>query len=376
MLRMKKNFIGLALVASVLAGCQTAPKDTAFEDVKVDESTDFDAMFPGYGSDRRPASNLEPIFKELFEALSAASKGTHKFSKSGNNLRTQFVRFANNWKGEGADQLEVLRNSKRAGLTKKQRLAPGADVLTEKELEGLTGTVQARIADAFLTETRLKDYPSLSGVASKTREAVASLGKADATSGTSNSMNKLMTVNRPGAISAADQARVDKIIEKNQRLAESLNEAFNSMGEVDPHFKSPDGKNMILQTKLKAGKLYRLTGDSHLLPSTCENLVGDKGAALKAYNDMFDNILKDLDDAKLPKDPKTGRILCKNMAEMTAWSVAKYQSTKLGRTGLAAWTAVQEMTFCNYIKEDTAGAARKLASANNGDLGKMPECKQ
>ncbi len=377
MLRMKNGLVGFAVVASILSGCQSAQKTS----VGYDNVAEEDLNFPGYGSDRTPAGTT-PIFDEVFKALRETSvivgTGAQRKTVSGSAELLRYInrldKLAIKDASGNLSQISDLRQAKlaremeefRAGRRKTKPLKGRDDVLNEADVKGLSPEVQAKIARDFLQQKEFRDLAGLNAIRKKVDTEVAKLADSDAATNklTGSQKQKLLTD------SNGNTRDINAKIATNVELSKQWNElkaGFATMAEQDAYFASTEGKLLINNTRKEAGRIYNLTGMSHLTGKTCENL--NKEAMQEYYKLLRDMRIQ----FEKYTDASGGRIKCKNVGEISAWVAAKFQE-RLGRTGVSAWTAVREMTVCEYIHPTTGTGARNLASARGSNLGSAPGC--
>jgi hypothetical protein len=358
MLRMNKNFIGLAVLATLLAGCQTAQINN--DDYK---TVNLDEMFPGYGADRRPA-NVTPILKEVHAALQgvkmAARAGATEVS-----AQKELLNYVNRLRSE---EVTALKQAKAASTGKDAKSVR----LTAEDMSGLSASTQAKIAADFLSSKGLQDLPQLNAIRAKVQDEMARIGGTDARTADAAMAAKLKS----------SSAAIDKNVKMRNaqnsaaKNSSSLQVAFKDLEDVLVRAAAGEKEAVELRRELfalrkTAGEVWEVTGDSHLIPETCENL---DATTLPQYRKLLADIRDEFRGfSKRGPDGRYQRIACKNKDEITAYVAAKFQDA-LGRRGVSALTAVQEMTFCNYLKTDVGNAARKLASVNGGVVSKAPDC--
>jgi hypothetical protein len=371
----------MAVVAGLLAGCQTAQKQDSYGNV------DFDAMFPGYGSDRestRSPASAEPLFEMVLKEL--AKVKIAKISGGSTEVATKdFLRFINKSKGP---EVSRVKNEVFAELDAAARKEKGwkraEDVkLDETTIKRVSESAQIEISGAYLRQKSMMDLPQLNALrdnVEKARFVAAGFDAKDFREAQNAKLLKDNTV-QPGKQGFSEQTT--RTVQQNsqniidgQIKAGKLNASFNTLEKVLTEAARENGdagakevRKLIEDMKIAAGRVWQATGDSHLIPETCENLDVE---TLKSYTQLLRDIRKEFDS--YPK-AENGRVKCSNIADITAWVAAKFQQS-LGRRGVSAWTAVQEMTFCNYLKTDVATASRKMASINGGDVPEKVECKQ
>jgi hypothetical protein len=354
---MKKSFVGFALVASLLAGCQTAQKSNEYETVNLDE------MFPGYGTDRRPA-NVTPLLDDVYKALAnvsiAGKAGAKEVSAQAelltyvNRLRSEEVRTLKRAKNPNAKNVDSVR-------------------LTKEDINGLSPTSQAKIASDFLSSKGLADLPQLNAIRAKVQDEMARVAGTDARA-SDRAMTEKLKASSAAVNKNVKMKNASETVSKNS--TGSLQAAFKDLEDVLVRAAAGEKEAVELRRELfalrkTAGEVWEVTGDSHLIPETCENL---DATTLPQYRKLLADIRDEFRGyAKKDGSGRYQRVACKNKSEITAYVAAKYQQA-LGRRGVSALTAVQEMTFCNYLKSDVADAARKLASVGGGDLPKAPDC--
>jgi hypothetical protein len=352
MLGMKKNFIGLAVLATLFTGCQTAQKND-FETVNLDE------MFPGYGSDRRPAS-VTPLLDEVYKALKGVKTAAHA-GVAEKEAQAELLNYVNR-----------LRTPEVAALKKETK----GGRITKDDLARLLPETQAKIASDFLASRGLNKVQELRSIRAKVQDEMARIGGTDARTANAAMAAKLKTSS--GAIDKNVKVRtMSDQVAKNGAVSQDanvLNRSFKDLEEVLSASKSDADarrvKQKIFEARMAAGRVYDLTGDSHLIPETCNNLDEE---VLPQYTRLLDDISDYF--KKYSTKGEKGRwkmVSCKNKDEMTAYVAAKFQEV-MGRRGPAALTAVKEMTFCNYLKPTVGNAADVLAS-RGFDLSKAPDC--
>lgn len=368
MLRMKKNFMGIALLATLLVGCQTAQK----------AGNITDETFPGYGSDRTPSS-VTPIVEVVFKELRVI--GSKAGAKAGEkNASKEFLTYLNSAVKTSKDpnvalfRDEIKAERKAAGASKKEI----DSIFTEEDLKRLPERVQGDLATKFVKAKAAKDMPSLSAFASKVESEYKNMASSDVrkVKGTSEllSTEKGNTSKFDARVGGA-KAKFDP--STGGFTAESgdgylkLRNKFDKIIGSQPTAELQNEARMASDKAMKSsGRIYKLTGMTHLVEETCDNL---DLAALKEYGKLLEKIEGDI-RKNYPIDRVTGRVKCTNIAEITAYVAAGFQEG-LGRIGISAWVAVEEMSVCNYLNPKTAPASRGLASERGNKLGSHPACK-
>lgn len=370
MLRMKRNFIGLALLATLFVGCQTAQKA---DDANTAET------FPGYGSDRAPSS-VTPIVEAVFKELRVVgSKAGAKTAEK--NASKEFLTFLNTSVMASNDpsvalfRKEIRAERKAAGANKKTI----DSLFSEEDLRRLPEHVQGELATKFVKAKAAKDMPSLSAFAAKVEGQYKAMAASDVrkVKGTSEllSTEKGNTSKFDARANASNQAKFDASTGAfNKESGEGYLKLRNKFDEIigsQPTAELQTEARLASDKALKSsGRIYKLTGMTHLVEETCDNL---DLAALKEYGRLLEKIENDI-RKNYPIDRATGRIKCTNVAEITAFVAAEFQEG-LGRIGISAWVAVEEMSACNYLNPKTATASRGLASERGNKLGAHPACK-
>ncbi len=388
MLKLKRDLAGLALLATLFAGCQTAPKNNAVTDASSYGVTgeDLDSSYYGDSAARGVAGIGDPIFKELFNAFREEAVRT-AFTAMKRDVSSEFVTYVNR-NSLRIGEVDALKDAKFAAAERdwKAAVARGekserprrgiADRLGEEDLNGIDAVQQAKIAKAFMDEKKLTDLPGLSKVYSKVDAQVKALAKVDpkAKALTGEMQAKLLTEQ------AANSKNIDGKIASNVEMAKLEKEVdaiLEKMKAGDPNFKGwgPEARDWVKSARLDTAKIYRYSDGKlkNFTVQTCDNLTPD---ALKRYSDLLHDIRQELDDVAKAKgiDPKFPHALpCKNIPEITAWIAAKFQAG-LGRTGLTAFSAVEEMSICHYLAPETAPASRKIAAANKGVVETEVRC--
>lgn len=343
MLRMKKNFIILALAgaiaASALVGCSTAQKtDYTSVDVTAEE------FGSDYGADRNLASG-EVILREVERVL----VGIRKIAKTAEPEKAanrEIVTFLNS---SGDADLVAFR--KKYGK------------ITNENMDGIPVDVQARMANAIRAQKKYaSNAKDFSTVGAKADAQISRVAKGmDAESAARTKKPQLLTSGlSAGPTTGAKMA--------TKEVGQELINAFKDLVKTDPKFATAEGKsvrNGILRNSIE---YKNLTGRTVVVPEGCNSF--DYEGAFK-YNELLTEMNKEIKEFPRGSD---GKIACKNFPEVEAWVTAKFQEG-LGRMGMAGHLATQEMVPCKLVKDDVAPASRKLASENKGALGKKPSCK-
>lgn len=362
MLQVRKSLIGIALSAIVFVGCQSAQKTAEMD------ASDEALNFPGYGSDRNPASAgtiIEMVLKEMRLVGSKAGAKAGEKAASG-----KFVAYVNAAirTSKDADVIALRKEviaERKAALGKKFKSGVD-DVLTEEDMKRLPDRVQGELAAKFLKSEAAKDLPSLNALRTKVDSEIASMagsdvkglkGKAKLLSNETGDASKFNS--KVGKVSAKESESYQILIKSLDKLVD--NEATEA-GKAEVRV-------LVKKARIAAGKVYQLSGLSHLMPETCQNL---DLPALREYVKLLNEVEAEL--KTFPIDKATGRVKCANVAEITVYVAAKFQE-RLGRLGLTALVAVEEMSVCNYLSPETAPASRKIASESGGKIPDRPACK-
>lgn len=386
MLKMRKYFIGLALVATLFAGCKTAQKSDFASDWNISQE-DMDASYAATDASeasRNPAS-LGPILSELSKALQAApiTKAFATAGKESRNISQELVTFVNRI---DSPQITKLKNEKFAAAEKKWKAAGSpadsrpqrgrADRLEGNDFNKINVDDQARIAKQFMDEKALKDFPSLNGIYKKVDAEVTRLAKADATKTnlTGDMKTKIETDQFGNTRNIHDKVNANASAAK---LEAEVEEVIALLAKNDPAFNAADArataKKILVEARKDSGRIYQLTGNVRSFTiKTCDNLSLD---ALDRYGQLLKEIREELEKYEMFTDAKGyRRLACKNGASIAAWAAGKFQE-RLGRTGLAALIAVEEMSICNFLDANVSKASQDLRVANKGVLPPdAPKC--
>lgn len=364
-LQMKRNFVGFALIAILGVGCQSAQK--------IGKNTSADELnFPGYGSDRTPASAgtiIETVLKEL--RLIGTKSGAKAAEKSASGKFVAYVNTAIRT-SQDADVIALRREvtAERKAVLGKKFKSGVDDVLTEEDMKRLPERVQGQLAAKFLKSEAAKDLPSLNVLRSKVDSEIASMAASDVKGLKGNA--KLLAT-ETGDASGFNAKSGNAVAKDAAKQSESYRILIKSLDTLVDNEATAEGKAevtvLVKRARIAAGKVYQLSGLSHLMPETCQNL---DLAALREYVKLLDEIEAEL--KTFPIDRATGRVKCINVAEITVYVAAKFQE-RLGRIGLSALVAVEEMSVCNYLSPETAPVSRKVASASHGKVPERPACK-
>lgn len=341
MLRINKKFITLAIAgaiaASTLVGCQTAQK-TDYTSVDVTEA-EFGA---DYGADRTLASG-DVILREVQKVL----VGIKTVAKTA--------------EPEMAANREILAFLNRNTDTELTSFRKKYGKITNENMDAIPVDVQARMAKAIAAQKKYSAYAgNFSTVGAKADAALARVGKGAESAGKASNP-KLLTSGFSGAAPASAKSATTEV-------GAELIQAYKELVKADPKFGTAEGKalrNRILRNSIE---YKNLTGRTIVVPEGCNSF--DYEGAFK-YDELLTDMNKEIKEFSRGSD---GKIACKNFPEIEAWITAKFQEG-LGRMGMSAHLAVQEMVPCKLVKDDVAPASRQLASENKGALGKKPSCK-
>jgi len=362
MLQVRKSLIGIALSAIVFVGCQSAQKTAEMD------ASDEALNFPGYGSDRNPASAgtiIEMVLKEMRVVGSKAGAKASEKAASG-----KFVSYVNTAirTSKDADVIALRKEviaERKAAMGKKFKSGVD-DALTEEDMKRLPERVQGELAAKFLKSEAAKDLPSLNALRSKVDSEIAQMAASDVKG--LKGKAKLLTSESGDA--SKFNAKTGKFVAKE---SESYQILIRSLDQLVENETTEAGKAevrvLVKKARVAAGKVYQLSGMSHLVPETCQNL--DR-TALAEYVRLLNEIEAEL--KTFPIDKATGRVKCANVAEITVYVAAKFQE-RLGRIGMSALVAVEEMSVCNYLSPETGPVSRKVASDGGGKVPSRPACK-
>lgn len=386
MLKMRKYLVGLAIGATLFAGCTTAPKSDVATDFNISQE-DMDASYAsGDASEtgRKPAS-VGPILSELSKALKASAVSTafREAGKEARDISQELITFVNRI---DTPQITKLKNEKFSAAEKKWKDAGSpaesrpmrgrADRLEGTDFNKINVEDQARIAKQFMDEKALKDFPSLKGIYKRVDDEVKRLATADATK---NNLSGDMK-----AKIAADQygntRNIHEKVDANASIAKmeaEVEEVITLLAKNDPAFNAAEAraraKTILIETRKDSGRIYQLTGNVRSFTvKTCDNLSLD---ALDRYGQLLKEIREELEKYEMYTDAKGyKRLACKNGASIAAWAAGKFQE-RLGRTGLAALIAVEEMSICSFLDTNVSKASQEMRIANKGVLPPdAPKC--
>ena len=367
MLKMRTQIAGFAMVAAMFVGCSTTSKQASTSvDELLHEDTEVDVgRFPA--SEGGPVGTLVKYLKE---------------STNGDQKAAEYLKTLNERFGKTKDFKEY-----RANYGKK---------MDEAGLAGLSPDLEKSILRDFLDNA--KAYRSLGVLETEAKDAHVAATNALATivgegaEGLKTSKHSfgdakdggLLSVDRKGTGGSARGTRTDggAISARNateHNANNSLKQIYNQM--VDPNtaeftaFKGADGNRLAVKMVSDEKEFRSLTKRSALNAEMCKDF--DEATA-KSYNKLQEELLADVKaNADSYEEVVNGKAIkrYKSCDELEAWAMARFQ-VGLGRQGIAAWTAVEEMGVCKTARTDHADAARKYASENDGAVPeKAPKCK-
>lgn len=378
MLRMPKILIGSALVAAVLAGCQTMQKtDYASNDLYSGE-VDFDSAFPGYNYGTvagRGIASVTPILRDFLKALEPAVRvGTQM--KPG---RQVFEGFLN------SSQHQALRDLREAKFKELQKAKPSLTRdqvrLEIKDLDNLTAYKQGEVALAFLKQNDAKNLKNLQKTRAGIEEQMARVGRVDSDlAARGNTKALLSEIDAKSGLTAKQKSEMKAV---NVWLKDFEKQLLEQLG--------PEGKARGKEIRAKinhlmwvSGDIFDLSGVANFTRETCANLSPEAlDAYIRELDGMADAMKKYASKETVEirvKDPATGqeklvkrerwnRAPCTNHGEIMAQAAIRFQET-LGRKGLAAGSAVVEQGACHHVgKPVTDGAKRILASQATDEVG-------
>jgi hypothetical protein len=362
MLRMnKKVLVGVALVASMLAGCQTTQKkNEVVSDSFLNEPSD-------YGSDRAPASDgAIGKLEELAEKL-----GSKEGSKGAITYR---------------QMLREASKSTDAEITKIKQELKGD--LNETNVKHLDADAQAKIFEIISKLPRyearftsggelaemMKESENILRSGSKTgveevRGAKATFDRGGARGGMLTTAGQSGNGMATGAGKTYSKEVLDRYYLRTVYNKEILErpEVYGKMELVGNDLKDVGGvlpeqlaaRGDLLATVKSARDYHELTGRSILAKTTCKNL---DNAAMKKYHELLESHIA---------EAKNGAIC----PEVEAWVAAKFEES-LGATGMSAWARASELSVCEFERADTGAAANRLMAENHGEVpNRRPACK-
>lgn len=388
MLKMRTQIAGFAMVAAMFVGCSTTSKQAStsvdellHEDTEVDVGR-FTATEDGGRIGRSPAE-IGPIAK-LIEHLRGTTNGDTKAAKY---LKTLNERFG---------KMKEFTDHSTGGLGKKHDPMYGSK-MDEAGLAGLSNDLQKQIvrdflnnADAYLGLGTLETEVKEAKVAAE--EALGSIRNGGIDGAKLSPKDPYRNVHDGGRLSVdwkgregsprgvrTDGGAISARNATEHNANNSLKQIYNQM--VDPNtaeftaFKGPDGNRLAVKMVTDEKEFRTMTKRSALNAEMCKDF--DEATA-KSYNKLQEELIADVkNNADSYEEVVNGKTIkrYKSCAELEAWAMARFQ-VGLGRQGIAAWTAVEEMGVCKTARTDHAEAARKYASENEGKIPeKAPKCK-
>ncbi|MBC7386999.1 MAG: hypothetical protein H7301_12670 [Cryobacterium sp.] len=323
----KKNFMAFAVVTAVLAGCQTTQKQYTAEEIDV----------PGYGADRVPASNPGDGIKSLIrveESLRGVKVGAKAVA------------------GAEVPRFYQWLNSQPKTPAMEAALKGTGRKITSENVDLIPAAEQARLASAFLKQSRYKDMPALSSLREQVNADVARVG------------NSKFAEAKTGLLSTGTgfgQSGTNATVKKPSI---KLSDLLDQIKASDPSLSTAEGTAAIRELGVEVAAQYKNTGISFITPNTCKEMGGLEG--VRSYTKMVRMMNKEV--AGMSK--AEGAVACAR--SLDAFAAVNFQG-ELGRSipqGVAA-RAVQEMASpCDYIPEEIGQAVKALPEGN-----RRPACK-
>lgn len=379
MLKMNKSLVGMTVATALLAGCSTASKNN-FADTTPLTMDEINSSFYTDGGERSLASFGEPFAELLKLARTSAVKAA---SKSANrSIEKELLTFVNRVETKEVQALKEAKFAaaeskwKAAGSNPAERPQRGrADALDANDIEKLAADDQARIVKQFMENKKWKEFPQLSGIYNKVDARVKELLAADAAKngGLSKDMEKTLAQKQ-----ANNSKFMHDAVGANASYAELRNQAremVEKMGKDNADFNTAAAKAeaeaLVLNARKNNAYIMRATGGKmgglkNFTVNSCDGMTME---GLQKFDELLADVRKGIEEFPVNRE---GRIACKNFDEIAAFAAAKFQE-KLGRTGLSALVAVEEMTFCHYLDPKVGGGAKNLQKKGKGALVK-PEC--
>jgi hypothetical protein len=330
---MKKNWVvGFALVATLMSGCQTAQKSAALDESFLDIPSN-------YGSDRTPAGN--PIAEQLAKIFKARGE-------TGASEMKALISELNKEKGAFANDAELKAFRKKYGN------------VTEENFSSLDSALSASIIENLAKLPRFRTLISYDA----SFKNLAAQAKTILAKGSKSGVEESKAVNafsKTGLLNAGNKAEQmgktydPKVLERYYQRT-----IYEQAIKENALYATTEGKEALLGALKKAKEYHELTGRSIITVETCRNL---DVAATRKYTELLDEHVA------------SARKYGKACPELEAWVAARFQMS-LGREGIGAWTAAEELAICGTETPETGRAARSLASKYQGRVpNDPPKCK-
>jgi hypothetical protein len=404
MLKLRKDFVGLALTATLMVGCQTAkiaqnPEDYSAQFVNVD----MNQIFPEYVYDngRTPAGDLSPFIRIIREMETAAKTAIETGVKS------------SEFRGVSADEFRTfVKSSKDEQIFKAQRqafdkLSPAEKKtvgswknvdLNDSQLGELPANYQALQISKFVRMKNIESAPTLSKIMNDVDSRLASAEGLDLLTFRKKITDRILSdrAHFDGTASAESAAKFRKEAAENfvaEKARSGIGAAYADLEHLlvaAAHGETEASaiRAAMLDVRLAAGETRDLSGLFNLTAKTRENLDTESlprlSALYRKIRDRFARYSKSRYETVMITDLKTGerravqvrrweRIPCHNVAEIAAYAAVKFEE-ELGRLEIAALASGSELTTCGYIAEETKVGFDDLAKKAPDGKVREPAC--
>ncbi len=404
MLKLRKDFVGLAFTATLMVGCQTAKISETPADYNAQfANVDMNQIFPEYVYDngRTPAADATPILKILEELEKGGKNALEMGSKSSEFRGVSANEFRNFLKGSKDEQIVRAKRQAFDKMSPAEKKVVGSSDrvnLTDAQLGDLPANYQALQVSKFVRLKNLENAPSLKTVMDQVDSRLAAAENLDMMSFRAKMNNRLLSdrAHFTGAALTEDAAKIRKEAAENVVAGKTKSGIGAAYADLEhllvsaAHGEAEASaiRASMLDVRLAAGETRDLSGLFNLTAKTCENLDADSlprlASLYRKMRDLFGRYSKSRYETVMVTDLKTGerravqvrrweRVPCHNVAEIAAYAAVKFEE-ELGRLEIAAVAAGSELTTCGYVADETRDGFNTLLKKSPDGKVREPAC--